>query len=222
MRKVDFKVGGEAKPIAIIYNPASGKKTNLVPLIEARLNQEGIPFELMPTGQYLDSYNFAKDIDIAKYSVLCCCGGDGSYHEVVNGMLNRPDKIKIPVAFIGNGSGNDLLRALGVFNLDQALDYIVKGECIKIDSVRVLMDHDSEDTLPSGNDRLNYCRHMMINSAIAMPAKIANTAIQFKTCCGTRSYEIATVWEACKGNFRPDNYEMFIDDKPVHQPNSHI
>lgn len=80
----------------------------------------------MPTGKYLDTYNFAKDLDITKYSALCCCGGDGSYHEVVNGMLNRPDKIKIPVSFLPNGSGNDLCRSLGIMSLDQGLDFIVK------------------------------------------------------------------------------------------------
>ena len=58
---------------------------------------------------------------------------------------------------------------------------------------------------------------MMINSAIAMPAKIANTAIPMKSCCGNKSYELATLWEACKGNFRADAYELTIDDKPVAQ-----
>ena len=159
----------------------------------------------------MDTYNFAKDLDLSKYSVLCCCGGDGSYHEVVNGLLNREDKVKIPVAFMPNGSGNDLCRALGSDNLENALNYLVKGECIKMDTVKVLMDHEDEETLPEGLDRINYCRHMLINSAMAMPAKIANTAIPLKSCCGTKSYEIATVWEACKGNFRPDNYDLFID-----------
>jgi len=147
--------------------------------------------------------------------VLAVCGGDGSYHEIVNGMLSRADGLKRPCAFLPNGSGNDLCRALGCEELESALSYIVKGECIEIDTVRVLMDHDSEATLPEGNDRLNYCRHMMINSAVAMPAKIANTAIPLKGCCGTKSYEIATLWEACKGNFRPDNYDLFIDDERV-------
>jgi len=180
-------------------------------LIEARLTKEGVPFELIPTRQYLDTYNFAKDLDLSKYSVLCCCGGDGSYHEVVNGLLNREDKVKIPVAFMPNGSGNDLCRALGSDNLENALNYLVKGECIKMDTVKVLMDHEDEESLPEGLDRINYCRHMLINSALAMPAKIANTAIPLKNCCGTKSYEIVTIWEACKGNFRPDNYDLFID-----------
>ena len=109
-------------------------------MIEARLTKEGVPFELVPTRQYLDTYNFAKDLDLSKYAVLCCSGGDGSYHEVVNGMLDRDDKVKIPVAFIPNGCGNNLCRGLGIMNLDLALEYLVKGECIKIDTVRVLVD----------------------------------------------------------------------------------
>lgn len=117
----------ERKPIVIVYNPNSGKKLNLLPLIEGRLNQEGISFELMPTQQYLDTYNFARTMDLSKYSVLCCCGGDGSYHETVNGMLDREDKIKIPVAFLPNGSGNDLCRSLGYTTLDQGLSYIIKA-----------------------------------------------------------------------------------------------
>ena len=130
-------------------------------------------------------------------------------------MLNRADKVKIPVALIPNGSGNDLCSAVGIKNLDIALNYIIKGECIEIDTIRVLLDHDDETTLPDGNDRLNYCRHMMINSAVAMPAKIANTAIPLKNCCGTKSYELATLWEACKRNFRADTFKLTIDGQDV-------
>lgn len=169
----------------------------------------------MPTQQYLDTYNFARTMDLSKYSVLCCCGGDGSYHETVNGMLDREDKIKIPVAFLPNGSGNDLCRSLGYTTLDQGLSYIIKAQCIKIDTVRVLIDHENEATLPEGNEKLNFCRHMMVNSAIAMPAKISNTAIPLKSCCGTSSYKLATLWEAMCGRFKPDDYELHIDDQQV-------
>ena len=59
---------------------------------------------------------------------------------------------------------------------------------------------------------------MMINSAVSMPAKIANSAIPLKKCCGTKSYELATVWLACKRNFLTDNYDLFIDDEQVAVP----
>lgn len=49
-------------------------------------------------------------MDIDKYSALIAVGGDGTFHEVVNGLLHRPDKKRLPIAFLPNGSGNDTLR----------------------------------------------------------------------------------------------------------------
>ena len=39
---------------------------------------------------------------------MVCVGGDGTIHEFANGLLMRKDKKKIPIAFIPNGTGNDL------------------------------------------------------------------------------------------------------------------
>jgi hypothetical protein len=142
------------KPLLIIYNPNSGKKTDLRPRIEERLTKEKIPYELKPTQQYLDTFVFAKEMDVDKYSVVVAAGGDGTYHEVVNGMLAREDKRKIPVALVPNGSGNDLCSALGIMTLEDALENICKRTVISIDTTRVLMDHDSEETLPEGLDRI--------------------------------------------------------------------
>lgn len=74
--------------------------------------------------------------------MLVAAGGDGSYHEVVNGMLARQDKKKLPIGMIPNGSGNDTCSSLGVMNLEDALNYIVNAEVLSIDTVRCLIDHD--------------------------------------------------------------------------------
>ena len=39
-------------------------------------------------------------------------------HEVVNGMLHRLDKKKVPLALLPNGSGNDWARAFKLENVD--------------------------------------------------------------------------------------------------------
>lgn len=78
---------------------------------------------------------------MAAYSVLAAAGGDGTFHEVVNGMLARTDGLKIPIAVLPNGSGNDFPASIGVKNLEDALDNIVNGECVKVDTVRYLLDH---------------------------------------------------------------------------------
>lgn len=154
-------------------------------------------------------------MDIDKYSLIAVLGGDGTFHEVANGLMARLDKKKIPIAVIPNGSGDDFASALGIMTPDHALDYICKKEIIKVDSVRILLDHESEDTLPEGIERLNFCRYMMINSGASMPSLVAFKAKAWKACCGKTSYTIATLIEAIKGNIVPDIYELYVDGEKV-------
>jgi diacylglycerol kinase family enzyme len=174
-----------------------------------------IPFEFKPTAQELDPLNFARTIDLDQYSMLVACGGDGTVHEVANGLLMREDKKRIPLAFLPNGSGDDFCSALGIMTLDHGLDYICKGESIKVDTVRVLMDHQSLDTLPEGLERYNFCRHMLINSGCAMVPLVSVKAKFWKGCCGKVSYTIATLLEAAKGNLVSDHFEIHIDGQRV-------
>jgi len=95
------------------------------------------------------------------------------------------------------------------------MDYIVNREVTLVDTVRVLIDHEDEESLPTGDDRLNFMRHMMINSAMSMPAKVANEAIPMKKCCGKASYTIATLKEAIKCNVRQDLFNVTVDGKKV-------
>lgn len=139
-RKISFDL-----PVLIIYNPSSGRSANILPLILTTLKLNKISYELLETKQKNDTYFFAKDADLTKYSMLVSVGGDGSYHEVVNGMLARPDKLKIPVSLLPNGSGNDTCRSIGIKNLDDALDYLIKGEVIALDTIRCMIDCDSFD-----------------------------------------------------------------------------
>ena len=65
---------------------------------------------MMPTKKAGDTFLFAREMDLAKYSALLASGGDGSYHEVTNGMLHRKDGLRVPLGFIPNGSGNDMCK----------------------------------------------------------------------------------------------------------------
>jgi len=60
-------------------------------------------------------------------------GGDGTLHEVVNGMMYRKDGRRMPIAFIPNGTGNDTLFNFGVTTVEQAFDFILAGDVIKMD-----------------------------------------------------------------------------------------
>lgn len=97
-------------------------------------------------------------------------------------MLHRADKKKIPVGFIPNGSGNDTTIQLGATDIGKALDYIVKGDLVRYDVGKILIDHESEDLIKE--EALNHnLRYSIINSVFGISAKIVHTAIGFKKCC---------------------------------------
>ena len=50
---------------------------------------------------------FIMGFEIDKYSALILVGGDGTFHESINGILKRTDKKLIPIGLIPNGSGDD-------------------------------------------------------------------------------------------------------------------
>ena len=158
------------------------------------------------------TWELGQSIDIEKYSALVAVGGDGTYHEVVNGMLHRADKKKIPVAFIPNGSGNDTLRGLNVFDVNQALDYIVKGDLIKLDLTRILLDHEEPPEDKTSKEYISHYRYQLINSSFNVPAKLNHRASSWKWCCRCcNPYEIAAAIEFTKLIYEP--LDIYMDGK---------
>ena len=86
------------------------------------------------------------------YAGLVAVGGDGTLHEVINGMMFRADKKKVPIALIPNGTGNDLCNSVGVKSIEQALAFIKKGDLIQMDLNRVLMDAETEEDIPKDDN----------------------------------------------------------------------
>lgn len=142
------------------------------------------------------TWELSYNLDIDKYSGLIAVGGDGTYHEVVNGMLHRPDKRRLPVGYLPNGSGNDTLRSFWINDLTKALDYIVKGDLLKVDLVKVLIDHETEESI-SEKDRVACLRYQLINSSYSIPARVNLGAKKWKSCC-CNAYEVAAFFEFLK------------------------
>lgn len=142
--------------MAIIYNPTSGKRRDIRPIIIQHLEAASIRFEIIESKKEFDTFAIPHEFDIDKYSVLVAVGGDGTFHEVVNGMLKRKDRKKLPVGFLPNGSANDTNISFGVTNLDMALDYLTKGESIKMDIQKCLVDYKSEFEIPDDKQMSNY------------------------------------------------------------------
>lgn len=69
------------------------------------------------------------------YETICCIGGDGTAHEVANGILERDPEDRPAFALIPVGSGNDYARTLGmpIGNPRRAAQALIDGVRIPID-----------------------------------------------------------------------------------------
>jgi sphingosine kinase len=105
----------------VIYNPNSGKKIDIKTKISKCFAEAKIEVEFYATKGYLDALNHVRTFNIEEYSAIVVSGGDGSIHEVLNGLLRRDDKKKLPLAFIPNGSGNCSAHELSIDSVDEAL-----------------------------------------------------------------------------------------------------
>jgi len=87
-----------------------------------------------------------------------------------------------------------------------------------MDTTRVLLDNDSESSVPAGEERLAYCRHMLSNAALSMPAKLTQSAESWKGCCGSSSaFSFSSYMASFSCGFVQEQYSLSIDDKPFAQ-----
>ena len=97
----------------VIANPASnhGQAAELVP-VAAGLLENLFPHEIVVT----DAPSHAKMLaaDASGFDVLIAMGGDGTVHEILNGLMLHPAETRPALAVIPTGSGNDYRRTLGM------------------------------------------------------------------------------------------------------------
>ena len=211
VRKVNY-----TKPLALIYNPNSGKKINVRPKIEQRLKKEGISFEFIPTKKAGDTYVIAHELDYSKYSALIAVGGDGSANEVFNGMLTRPDGAKLPCGYIPNGSGNMTATETGVYSVEDSLDTIVARTVTKLSAIECMADHEDSSTLPAGFEGFQFRRYSFLGVNMGnMSKRWMMAANQFKSKMGNGAYVFAFAKYLCCGvpKYR-EKYEVTLDGVP--------
>lgn len=109
----------------------------------------GIDYDFHETKDEFDTINVAMTFDIDNYSAIVTVGGDGTIHQAIYGLLRRADGKRVPIGFLPNGSGDDTCGSLGidVNDTDLGLEYIGKGDTIKVDIIKIFIDHMSEEEI---------------------------------------------------------------------------
>lgn len=134
----------------IIVNPASssGRGKSKWDKLESRFKQGGIPYKVY----FSSSANTVEKIcrELTSGEEMCdlvVLGGDGTMNAVVNGIQNF-DTTR--VGFIQTGSGNDLIKGLGIKgNKSDLIDSILRGETVRECDIGRITYHDQYSLLDS-------------------------------------------------------------------------
>ncbi|HUI88371.1 MAG TPA: diacylglycerol kinase family protein [Anaerolineales bacterium] len=80
------------------------------------------------------------------YDMIIAMGGDGTVHEVVNGIMQLPEDKRPMLGVVPVGSGNDFAHAIGVpMQSDQALDHALRGEPSTVDLGLMTDEHGRKE-----------------------------------------------------------------------------
>lgn len=109
-----------------------GKIEEKLPMIKQRLLLRFSSVDLIATTSK-GAEEIAKN-NAPKYDIIVSCGGDGTLHEVVNGVMKSGEDTVVGV--LPYGTCNDVARTIGVpFNLNKALDCIMRLNTSKYDLI---------------------------------------------------------------------------------------
>ena len=117
----------------IIANPISGKghAKNVAEQAHAALTESGKQGQLLLTAASGDAKRFAEEAVSDGTRFIIACGGDGTLHEVVNGIATAPD---VTLGVLPCGRGNDFAAAIGVpLKPEAAIATLISGTPIHVD-----------------------------------------------------------------------------------------
>ncbi len=124
-----------------VVNPCGGKHQGIAILEQVRpvFAAAGWDLAVSVTEYPGHARELARTLPLDGYNGLCVFGGDGTVHEVVNGLMNRGQRSRVPLGLIPTGSANTLHQHLQCADPLMAARRIVAGKTSRLDVVRVTM-----------------------------------------------------------------------------------
>lgn len=101
--------------LLFIYNPHAGKgqvRYKLGDVVNA-FTRSGCLCTAYPTQAPGDAAKAAREL-AAGYDRVAVCGGDGTLHEVVTGLMDLPESARPPIGYLPAGTTNDYARNLNL------------------------------------------------------------------------------------------------------------
>jgi YegS/Rv2252/BmrU family lipid kinase len=123
----------------LIVNPHGGNKKGLAILEKVKpvFKEANVEIDIKETRYAGHARMMANSLDFKGHDGLCAIGGDGTMHELVNGMLTRDDHQRIPLGLITGGTGNSFMHDVNCLDPVVAAKRIVKNRLRKLDVAKV-------------------------------------------------------------------------------------
>jgi diacylglycerol kinase (ATP) len=101
----------------IILNPTAGRgaAARVRGVVEREMARAGATFTIVETARRGHAAQLAQAAARDGWPAVVAVGGDGTVHEVVNGLMQAADGgVSVPLGVVGVGSGNDFALLAGV------------------------------------------------------------------------------------------------------------
>ena len=187
-----------SRRFAVVVNPASGRRRGRQVLgqVHPLFKAAGVRLDICLCERPRHALQFCRDLDLSLYDGCCVIGGDGTVHEVVNGLLWQQSTIPFPLGLIPAGSGNTLHLHQGIRDPVEAVRKIIAGSVCPLDVARV--------TMP---DETVYCINIVGWAAVVDINRFAER-LRFM---GPARYGAATLGFICRPRRRPAR--LVLDDR---------
>lgn len=131
----------------IIANPYAGRgraKADAEKVFEI-LRAKNVPFSARFTSYKKHATEIAKELVLSGADTIVSAGGDGTIHEIVNGIVEAREELQkegkpfvTRLALLPCGTGNDFMRSANLpSTLDGAIERILNGTTKQIDAINV-------------------------------------------------------------------------------------
>ncbi len=175
--------------LLVVVNPRGGTRRGLavLELVQPTFAAAGIELDVRVTQRPGYAREMARTLDLTNVDGLCAIGGDGTVHEVADGLMQRGEPISVPLGIIPAGTGNTLAQHLQCDDPLEAARRIVAGDTQPLDVVRVSL-----------SDEVVFCVDVVGWGAVSDINAIAER-LRF---LGPSRYGVAALWQILRAKRR--------------------
>ncbi len=183
-----------------VVNPHGGSRRApwILETVKPIFAAGGIELDVHRTERAGHARELARTLDLDGCEGLCVFGGDGTIHEVVDGLMQRAKPASVPLGVIPAGSGNTVHQHLECTDPLEAARRIVAGRTAPLDVARATMEQG-----------VVHCVDIIGWGAVADINRTAETLRRL----GPTRYALAALWHILRP--RPRRATLVLDGQSV-------